>query len=56
MMTKTLLALAVAQVATAHFGLTYPEWRLDTLDLPEDSEYSQWIYPCTSIVTHFLGR
>lgn len=48
MMSKTLLALAAAQAVSAHYGLIYPPWRVDTLDLPEDSEYSQWTYPCTS--------
>lgn len=47
MMSKTLLALAAAQAVSAHYGLIFPPWRVDTLDLPEDSEYSQWTYPCT---------
>lgn len=46
MMTKTLLALAAAQVATAHYGLIYPEWRADTL--ADDTEFDQWVHPCMS--------
>ncbi|CAG9989754.1 unnamed protein product [Clonostachys byssicola] len=46
MMFKTALALASAQIAAAHYGLVYPEWRADTLNAPEDSTLSQWTYPC----------
>ena len=42
---KSLALLAVAQLASAHFGLEYPTWRTDTLS-NEDGPYSQWIYPC----------
>jgi hypothetical protein len=55
-MSKTVLALAAAQVATAHYGLIYPEWRADTLDTPEDSEYNQWVYPCTSQTLQYTLR
>jgi hypothetical protein len=36
--------LTASQLASAHFGLTYPEWRADTLTL--EDEYSQWTWPC----------
>jgi len=39
------LLLAVVQLATAHFGLEYPEWRSNTLG--SGHNYSQWTYPCT---------
>lgn len=38
--------LLFAASASAHFGLTYPAWRADTLTSDEDSGYSQWTYPC----------
>jgi hypothetical protein len=37
--------VAAAQLATAHFGIEYPEWRADTL-MVEDGPYSQYDYPC----------
>lgn len=37
--------VATAQLATAHFGIEYPEWRADTL-MVEDGPYSQYDYPC----------
>lgn len=43
---KTLLALAAAQAVSAHYTLNYPEWRADTMSHEEDSELSQWTYPC----------
>lgn len=42
----TILVLAIAQVAFAHFGLVYPEWRVDTLSEENEEKYSQWNYPC----------
>ncbi|KAM4058664.1 expression library immunization antigen 1 [Hirsutella rhossiliensis] len=42
-------ALAAAHGAFAHFALTYPEWRADTLAEDADSEYSQWTYPCAGV-------
>lgn len=44
MKTISIALLAAAQLATAHFGLEYPEWRVDTLKGEE--EYSQWVWPC----------
>ncbi|KAH6990993.1 hypothetical protein BKA56DRAFT_610554 [Ilyonectria sp. MPI-CAGE-AT-0026] len=44
--TKTLLALAAAKAATAHFGLVFPEWRADTLSEEGEAVYSQWNNPC----------
>jgi len=38
------LLLAVAQLATAHFGLEYPVWRSRTLGTGHN--FSQWEYPC----------
>ena len=40
------LAAAAAQTVSAHFGLTYPTWRADTLSGEDNSPYSQWTYPC----------
>lgn len=45
-MQRSLVLLAAAQLATAHFGIEFPEWRADTL-ADEDGPYSQWEYPCT---------
>jgi hypothetical protein len=42
---KSIALLVAAQLASAHFGLVYPEWRANTLD-SENEEYSQWTYPC----------
>ncbi|KAM7207237.1 hypothetical protein V8F20_002503 [Naviculisporaceae sp. PSN 640] len=42
-----LAVLATAQLATAHYGLLYPEWRFDTLS--GDERYSQWEYPCAGV-------
>lgn len=42
---KPIALLVAAQLASAHFGVEYPEWRANTLD-SEHEEYSQWIYPC----------
>ncbi|KAK7415521.1 hypothetical protein QQZ08_012319 [Neonectria magnoliae] len=44
--TKTLLALAAAKAVSAHFGLVFPEWRVDTLSEENEANYSQWTYPC----------
>lgn len=43
---KPVTLLAAAQAVTAHFGLTYPEWRADTLSSAGEAKYSQWTYPC----------
>lgn len=45
-MFKSILALAAAQVATAHYALQYPEWRADTLAEVEGSVLDQYAYPC----------
>ncbi|KAK7407847.1 hypothetical protein QQX98_009962 [Neonectria punicea] len=44
--TKSLLALAAAKAVSAHFGLVFPEWRVDTLSEENEATYSQWTYPC----------
>lgn len=44
MKTASIAFLVAAQLATAHFGLEYPEWRVDTLKGEE--KYSQWVWPC----------
>ncbi|KAK1977799.1 hypothetical protein LZ30DRAFT_691890 [Colletotrichum cereale] len=50
MATKTLLvALGAANLASAHFGLTYPTWRIDTLSEANEKIYSQWTYPCAGV-------
>lgn len=46
---KTLVALGLANVVTAHFGLVFPEWRADTLSEEGEAKYSQWSYPCKCI-------
>ncbi|OHW99967.1 hypothetical protein CSPAE12_01197 [Colletotrichum incanum] len=47
---KTLLvALGAANLASAHFGLTYPAWRADTLKATNETGYSQWTYPCAGV-------
>ncbi|POR33170.1 Uncharacterized protein TPAR_06637 [Tolypocladium paradoxum] len=49
MVSKTLFALAAAQRVSAHFGLTFPAWRADTLAHEATSKYSQWTYPCAGV-------
>ncbi|WYZ44464.1 hypothetical protein EsH8_VII_000900 [Colletotrichum jinshuiense] len=44
-----LLALGAANLASAHFGLSYPEWRADTLTATNVTGYSQWTYPCAGV-------
>ncbi|KAK3329226.1 hypothetical protein B0H66DRAFT_609953 [Apodospora peruviana] len=39
--------LAAAQLATAHFGIEYPEWRANTLS--GNTNYSQWVWPCANV-------
>lgn len=46
MFTKITLLLAASQAVTAHFGLTQPQWRADTLAAENEAKYSQWNYPC----------
>ncbi|KAK4223999.1 hypothetical protein QBC38DRAFT_548034 [Podospora fimiseda] len=45
----TLLLLSAVQLATAHFGLEYPEWRDNTLSAGANSNYSQWEWPCAGV-------
>ncbi|KAK3395790.1 hypothetical protein B0T20DRAFT_382380 [Sordaria brevicollis] len=57
MVSSTILlaaAAAIAPLASAHFGLEYPEWRADTLK--SDSNYSQWQYPCAGVPTDAGNR
>ncbi|OLN81866.1 Uncharacterized protein CCHL11_07010 [Colletotrichum chlorophyti] len=50
MVSKSLLfALGAANLASAHFGLEYPEWRADTLSATNVTGYSQWQYPCAGV-------
>lgn len=46
MLFKPVLLLAAAEAVSAHFGLTAPSWRADTL--ANEDKYSQWDYPCAS--------
>lgn len=48
LVTLVATALAAAHGASAHYALTYPEWRADTLAEDADAGYSQWTYPCKS--------
>ncbi|KAK4166338.1 hypothetical protein QBC43DRAFT_298538 [Cladorrhinum sp. PSN259] len=45
----TILLLATAQLATAHFGLEYPTWRDNTLSAGANSNYSQYTWPCAGV-------
>ncbi|OAA62159.1 hypothetical protein ISF_05168 [Cordyceps fumosorosea ARSEF 2679] len=49
MLPKIALLLAASQAVTAHFGLTQPQWRADTLAAGNDAKYSQWTYPCAGV-------
>lgn len=49
-MKTSIVLLGAAQLAAAHFGIEYPEWRADTLAM-EDGPYSQWDYPCEYTLT-----
>ncbi|KAK4234977.1 hypothetical protein C8A03DRAFT_37192 [Achaetomium macrosporum] len=42
----TLLLLAAASLAQAHFSIEYPTWRADTLN---NESYSQWTNPCGGV-------
>ncbi|TQS34249.1 hypothetical protein Golomagni_05375, partial [Golovinomyces magnicellulatus] len=46
---KSFVLLAAVQAVNAHFGLTYPEWRADTLSEEGELKYSQWEYPCAGV-------
>lgn len=48
MLFKPVLLLAAAEAVSAHFGLTTPSWRADTLAAENEAKYSQWNYPCAS--------
>ncbi|KAH8681857.1 hypothetical protein BX600DRAFT_505499 [Xylariales sp. PMI_506] len=45
-MKSSLILLAGAHLATAHFSIEYPEWRGDTLT---NTNYSQYDYPCGGV-------
>lgn len=49
-MKTSIVLFGAAQLAAAHFGIEYPEWRADTLAM-EDGPYSQWDYPCEYTLT-----
>ncbi|KAJ4164788.1 hypothetical protein LMH87_006449 [Akanthomyces muscarius] len=49
MLTKIALLLAASRAVTAHFGLTQPQWRADTLAAENEAKYSQWNYPCAGV-------
>lgn len=53
-MQLSLILLAAARLATAHFGIEFPEWRADTL-ASEDGPYSQWEYPCKNLPVPFVS-
>lgn len=44
---KTLALFAAT--ASAHFGLRFPEWRVDSLVADEDSGVNQRLYPCAGV-------
>ncbi|PKS08265.1 hypothetical protein jhhlp_005208 [Lomentospora prolificans] len=44
---KTLALFATT--ASAHFGLRFPEWRVDSLVAEEDSGVNQRLYPCAGV-------
>ena len=48
MRTSVLLLLGGTQLASAHFGLSYPSWRADTLKDTNVTGYNQRNYPCAS--------
>ena len=48
-MARLALLAAAASAVSAHFGLTYPAWRADTLANEDTSKYSQWTYPCAGV-------
>ncbi|EGX95493.1 hypothetical protein CCM_00147 [Cordyceps militaris CM01] len=49
MLTQIALLLAASQAATAHFGLTQPQWRANSLAAENAAKYSQWTYPCAGV-------
>lgn len=56
MVTAPLLALAaLTPLAAAHFGLTHPSWRADTLSDAAPARYSQWTYPCAGVMSNDTG-
>ncbi|KAL8399820.1 hypothetical protein RB594_000293 [Gaeumannomyces avenae] len=56
MVAAPLLALAaLTPLAAAHFGLTQPAWRADTLTDPTPPRYSQWTYPCAGVLSNDTG-
>ncbi|KAL8338953.1 hypothetical protein RB598_007323 [Gaeumannomyces tritici] len=56
MVATPLLALAaLTPLAAAHFGLTQPAWRADTLSDTAPPRYSQWTYPCAGVLSNDTG-
>ncbi|KAI0881634.1 uncharacterized protein GGS22DRAFT_192270 [Annulohypoxylon maeteangense] len=53
MFIPTVLVIAGAPLVAAHFKITYPTWRADSLS--ETKNYSQWSYPCGG-VPDFVGN
>ncbi|KAG5918781.1 hypothetical protein E4U42_006737 [Claviceps africana] len=49
MLSNVLLALASVPVAVAHFALTFPPQRFDTLSEVGEQKYSQWDHPCAGV-------
>ncbi|KAJ9155848.1 hypothetical protein NKR19_g4394 [Coniochaeta hoffmannii] len=43
---STLALLLTAQLATAHFGIEYPDWRGDSLN---NDSYNQYVWPCAGV-------
>ncbi|KAH6633928.1 hypothetical protein B0J18DRAFT_414763 [Chaetomium sp. MPI-SDFR-AT-0129] len=53
---QTLLLLAAASLAHAHFGIEYPPMRANTLSSENEEIYSQWINPCAGVPTNITNR
>ncbi|KAG5936186.1 hypothetical protein E4U53_000273 [Claviceps sorghi] len=49
MLSNVLVALASVPVAVAHFALTFPPMRFDTLSEAGEQLYSQWTHPCAGV-------
>ncbi|KAL2159354.1 hypothetical protein VTH06DRAFT_2357 [Thermothelomyces fergusii] len=53
---RSFLALAIAGLAHAHFGIEYPPMRGDTLSHKADESWSQWINPCAGVPSNLTDR
>ncbi|KAK4040964.1 hypothetical protein C8A01DRAFT_15239 [Parachaetomium inaequale] len=53
---QTLLLLAAAGLAQAHFGIEYPPMRANTLGSSQNTSYSQWTNPCAGVPGNLTGR